>query len=141
GCSAAVGGVAPQGCATVSLFDNGFNGSRTNQTAEPAGLGRTDRRTIIGARWEHDFDNQTIWRYQLVFDDRNINHPTGATSAIGDYPSYNFISDITRRGELFGFETTSYFGGFYNTLNWSGNTFNVMPGGDATLGLLSSNVT
>ena len=141
GCSAAVGGVAPQGCATVSLFDNGFNGSRTNQTAEQAGLGRTDRRTIIGARWEHDFDNQTTWRNQLVFDDRNINQPTGATSAIGDYPSYNFISDITRRGELFGFETTSYFGGFYNTLNWSGNTFNVMPGGDATLGLLSSNVT
>jgi iron complex outermembrane receptor protein len=141
GCSAVVGGIAPPGCATVSLFDNGFNGHRTPQTAEQAGLNRDDRRTIVGARWEHDFDNQTTWRNQLVFDDRNINQPTGATSAIGDYPSYNFMSDLTHRGQLFGFDSTTYFGGFYNTLSWSGDTRNVMPGGNATLGLLSSNVT
>jgi iron complex outermembrane receptor protein len=139
GCSTAAG--AAPGCATVSLFENGFNGARIPQTAEQAGLGRTDRRTIVGARWEHDFDNQTTWRNQFVFDDRNINQPTGATSAIGDYPSYNFMSDLTHKGQLFGFDSTTYFGGFYNTLSWSGDTRNVMPGGDATLGQLSSNVT
>lgn len=139
GCVSAVG--AAVGCATVSLFANGFNGPRSPQTAEQAGLGRTDRRTIVGARWEHDFDNQTTWRNQLVFDDRNINQPTGATSAIGDYPSYNFMSDVTHKGQLFGFDSTTYFGGFYNTLSWSGDTRNLMPGGGATLGLLSSNVT
>ena len=42
-----------------------------------AGLGRTDRRTIVGGRWEHDFDNTTTWRNQFVFDDRNISQPTG----------------------------------------------------------------
>lgn len=139
GCST-FAGMAP-GCATVSLFANGFNGTKLPQTAEQAGLNRDDRRTIVGARWEHDFDNQTTWRNQLVFDDRNINQPTGATSAIGDYPSYNFMSDLTHRGQLFGFDSTSYFGGFYNTMSWSGDTRNVMPGGNATLGLLSSNVT
>jgi len=139
GCATAANAAA--GCATVPLFDNGFNGPKSAQTAEQAGLGRTDRRTIVGVRWEHDFDNQTTWRNQLVFDDRNINQPTGATSAIGDYPSYNFMSDITHRGQLFGFESTTTFGGFYNTMSWSGDTRNVMPGGDAKLGLLSSNVT
>ncbi|MBN9599673.1 MAG: TonB-dependent receptor [Afipia sp.] len=135
-------GSAP-GCATVTLNNNGFNTSAgtDRETAEQAGLGRTDRRTIVGGRWEHDFDNQTTWRNQFVFDDRNISQPTGATSAIGDYPSYNFISDVTRRGQLFGMDSTTYFGGFYNTLSWSGDTRMLMPGGDATLGRLSSNVT
>jgi iron complex outermembrane receptor protein len=103
-----------------------------------AGLGRNDRRTIVGGRWEHDFDNTTTWRNQFVFDDRNINQPTGTTSAIGDFPSYNYISDVTRRGEIFGMDSTSYFGGFYNTLVASSDSRNVMPGGNATLGLLQS---
>ena len=53
GCELA--GVA--GCASVGLLNNGFNGARTPTTAIQAGLGREDRRTIVGGRWEHDFDN------------------------------------------------------------------------------------
>jgi len=137
------GATAALGCGTVTLLNNGFNKSAGTdvETALQAGLGRDDRRTIVGGRWEHDFDNQTTWRNQFVFDDRNISQPTGTTSAIGDYPSYNYISDITRRSEIFGLDTTTYFGGFYNTLNWSGNTWNVVPGGNATLGALAANVT
>jgi iron complex outermembrane recepter protein len=132
------GNVAP-GCATVPLFNNGFNGQTTPNTATEAGLGRTDRRTIVGGRWEHDFDNTMTWRNQFVFDDRNISQPTGSTSAIGDFPSYNYMSDITKRGELFGLESTAYFGAFYNTLTASSDTRFVMPGGHATLGRLQSN--
>ena len=108
-------------------------------TAVQAGLGRDDRRTIVGGRWEHDFDNTTTWRNQFVFDDRNISQPTGATSAIGDFPSYNYMSDVTKRGEILGMDSTTFFGGFYNTLTASSDTRNVMPGGNATLGLLASN--
>ena len=129
---------ATPGCGTVSLFNNGFNGSKTSQTAIEAGLGRDDRRTIVGGRWEHDFDNTTTWRSQFVFDDRNINQPTGSTSAIGDFPSYNFMSDLTKRGELFGMDSTTFVGGWYNTLTTTSDTRNVMPGGNATLGLLQS---
>jgi len=143
----ATGATAAAGCGTVSLFKNGFNArpgaagaaDRDTETAVQAGLGRNDRRTIVGGRWEHDFDNQTTWRNQFVFDDRNINQPTGATSAIGDFPSYNYMSDVTKRGEIFGMDSTSYFGGFYNTLVASSDSRNVMPGGNATLGLLQSN--
>jgi iron complex outermembrane receptor protein len=49
------------------------------------------------------------------------------------------MSDVTRRGEIFGMESTTFFGGFYNTLVASSDTRNVMPGGNATLGLLQSN--
>jgi iron complex outermembrane recepter protein len=135
GCDMA--GVA--GCGSVSLFNNGFNGPRSSVTAVQAGLGREDRRTIVGGRWEHDFDNTTTWRNQFVFDDRNISQPTGATSAIGDFPSYNYMSDVTKRGEIFGLESTTYFGAFYNTLTASSDSRHVMPGGNARLGLLQSN--
>ena len=135
GCDMA--GVA--GCGSVNLLNNGFNGTRTPTTAVQAGLGREDRRTIVGGRWEHDFDNTTTWRNQFVFDDRNISQPTGATSAIGDFPSYNYMSDVTKRGEILGMESMTYFGAFYNTLTASSDTRNVMPGGNAKLGLLASN--
>ncbi|MGJ4950396.1 TonB-dependent receptor domain-containing protein [Bradyrhizobium sp. HKCCYLS20291] len=129
------------GCALVGLNKNGFNAAAgvDQETALQAGLGRNDRRTIVGGRWEHDFDNNTTWRNQFVFDDRNISQPTGSTSAIGDFPSYNYMSDVTRRGEIFGLESTAYFGAFYNTLTASSDTRFVMPGGNATLGRLSGN--
>ncbi|MGY4308438.1 iron complex outermembrane receptor protein [Bradyrhizobium sp. USDA 4369] len=129
------------GCATVGLNNNGFNtlGGVDTETALQAGLGRNDRRTIVGGRWEHDFDNNTTWRNQFVFDDRNISQPTNSTSSIGDYPSYNYMSDITRRGEIFGLESTAFFGAFYNTLTASGDTRFVVPGGNAALGRLSAN--
>jgi iron complex outermembrane receptor protein len=49
------------------------------------------------------------------------------------------MSDVTKRGEIFGLESTTYFGAFYNTLTASSDTRNVMPGGNAKLGLLQSN--
>ena len=133
------GAALAAGCPTVSLFKNGFNGGKDTETATQAGLGRTDRRTIVGGRWEHDFDNTMTWRNQFVFDDRNISQPTGGSSAIGDFPSYNYMSDITKRGEIFGMESTTFVGAWYNTLAASSDTRNVMPGGNATLGLISAN--
>src|SRR3954467_9203974 len=122
----ATGTAAALGCGTVKLNNNGFNTSAgtDTETAVQAGLGRNDRRTIVGGRWEHDFDNSTTWRNQFVFDDRDISQPTGATSAIGDFPSYNYMSDVTKRGEILDMESTFFFGGFYNTLTASSDTRN-----------------
>ena len=136
GCAAAFGS-AP-GCATINLFANGFSGATIAQTAQQAGLDRNDRRTIGGIRWEHDFDNATTWRSQIVLDDRNINQPTGTTSAIGDFPSYNVISDITRKTQLLGIEATHYAGVYYNAMQSYNFTYNVAPGGNATLGGVSA---
>ena len=108
------------------------------QSADQGGFKRDDNRLIIGARWEHDIGAAVTWRNQVTCDNRNINQPTGATSAIGDYPSVNLISDVVARGQLFGFDAASYAALFVNTQSNPSYTYNVAPGGNATLGGLQN---
>lgn len=136
GCTIAA--TAAPGCATVALFANGASGATEKETAEQAGLGRHDYRNIVGARWEHDFDNATTWRTQVVFDDKDINQPTGSTSAIGNTPAVNVMTDVTHKDRIFGLDFTHFAGLFYNVEELSNFTYNVEPGGNATLGALSS---
>ena len=49
------------------------------------------------------------------------------------------ISDLTHRGQLFGFDATHFVGIYYNTMDSSSDTVNVAPGGNATLGRITSN--
>lgn len=137
GCEKAGMGLAA-GCGTVSLRTNGFTSATTTQTAEQAGLQRSDRRTIAGARWEHRFGSDTTWRTQAVFDSRDINQPTGNTSARGDFPSFNVSTDVTHKSTLFGKEATHFGGFFFNYEDNNGMTYFVRPGGDARLGGLSN---
>jgi iron complex outermembrane recepter protein len=134
GCTNAA--AAAPGCATVALFANGFSAPTVPQTADEAGFGRHDTRNIGGIRWEHDFDSQTTWRTQAVFDDKNINQPTGATSAIGDSPSYNLLTNLTQRGSFFGLDAVHFAEVFYARQRLTNYTWNVAPGGG--LGALSS---
>ena len=69
-----------------------------------------------------------------MFDDKNINQPTGATSAIGDSPSYNLSTNVTQRGGFFGLEAVHFAELWYNSQVLSNYTWNVAPGGNATLG-------
>ena len=136
GCTNANAVSAALGCATVNLLANGFGGATIPQTADEAAFGRHDWRNIGGIRWEHDFDGQTTWRTQAVFDDKNINQPTGATSAIGDSPSYNLLTNVTQRGNFFGFDAVHFMEVFYARERLTNYTWNVTPGGG--LGSLSS---
>jgi len=122
------------GCASVSVFANGFNGARVSLSADQAGLKRDDRRTIVGARWERDLDERTTWRSAIVWDNRDITQPTSATAAVGTFPSFNATSDVTRKLET----TTLYAGVFWNSQDIKSFSYNVMPGGNATLGGLST---
>ena len=82
---------------------------------------------MVGVRWEHDFDAQTTGKVQVLYDDRNINQPTGSTTALGDYPSVNVLADITRRGDLLGFDVTHFLQFSYNRLRYTGYSNNVVP--------------
>jgi iron complex outermembrane recepter protein len=134
GCGSAAS--AAGGCATVNLSTFGISGDNVAQTASEADLGRHDMRTIVGGRWEHNFDNETTWRTQFVFDDKDINQPTGATSAIGDSPAINLLTDVTRRSQLLGLDATYLVGAFYNYEVLNNDTYNLAPGG--SLGALQS---
>ncbi|MFA5958096.1 MAG: TonB-dependent receptor [Hyphomicrobium sp.] len=149
GCATSTPASIAAGCA-ANVFSATGNTSAVNgvlppgavsQTAEQAGANRDDRRTVGGFRWEHAFDAATTGQVQVVIDDRNINQPTGTTSAIGDYLSYNVSSGVTRRSTFAGLPTLGYLGAFWNYLPVDGSTYNVAPGGNAKLGLLQSEQT
>jgi len=147
GCATAA--TAAAGCAitvysatgNTALVNGALQPGAVRQTAEQAGANRDDRRTIGGFRWEHAFDAATTGQVQVVVDDRNISQPTGATSAIGDYLSYNVSTGLTNRSVFAGLPTLSYLGAYWNYLPVDGKTYNVAPGGNARLGLLQSEVT
>jgi iron complex outermembrane receptor protein len=122
------------GCASVNIFNNGLYGATQTQTASEAGLGRHDRRTIAGARWEHDFSAATTWRTQVVYDDRDISQPTSSSTYRGPYPSVNLTSDVTNQGTLFGLQATSFAGVFFNDEIFHSYVYNLAPGGNASLG-------
>ena len=138
GCASAL--TAAAGCVTYALPVNGRNGATAPVTANEGGFFRGDRRTIVGGRYEHDFDAYTTWRTQLVFDDRNINQPFYTTSARGDFPGFNVLSDVTRRGDLFGMPMTGYVALAYNTLDSNSLTYVRAPYGGARLGALNANL-
>lgn len=138
GCASAAN--AAPGCTTFNLFANGRNGSTVPVTADEGGFFRGDRRTIVGGRYEHDFDAFTTWRTQLVFDDRQINQPFYTTSSRGDFPGFNVLSDVTRRADLFGLPATGYLALAYNTLDSNQLTYNRAPYGGARLGGLTGDL-
>jgi len=127
GCERAA--TAAAGCGTISVLANGVNGARIAQTAAEANLARNDRRTIIGARYEHDFSAAATWRTQAVFDSRVVNQPTSATPFKGTLDSYQLSSDITDHGRLFGMDAVSFVGLFYGYLDNQSYSFNKTPAG------------
>jgi iron complex outermembrane receptor protein len=129
------------GCASVNLYTNGYNGAQQTESAAEAGLGRHDHRTIVGGRWEHQFDAVTQLRAQATFDNRDISQPTSAQSSVGTYPSFNFQLDLIREGQLLGLPSTTTAGAFHNFENIHSYTYNVTPAGGATLGGLTQLVS
>jgi len=136
GCEVAATGV---NCSTASLFLNGVTGTRANFSATELGAQRHDRRTIVGARWERLLNTQTTWRTQVVWDVKDIKQPGGATGGIGTTPSFILLSDVTSKGTLGGKPAVHFIGGTANFLNSNSVTYNIMPGGNATLGALTAN--
>jgi iron complex outermembrane recepter protein len=103
-------------------------------TAYQAGLHRDDTRMILGLRWEHNLDNNNIWRTQVVLDDKNINQPTGAQGSHGDQPAINVMSDVTGLGKFFGFDAAHFGGIYFNTTSGTNIACNVAPGGNGKIG-------
>ena len=133
--------LAGSGCASISVFGNGFNGTtKQNLSPEQADLGRHDRRTIVGGRWEHDFDAATTWRTQFVFDNRDYKQPTSASAAIGTIPSFNLMSDVVHSNTLLGRDATTSGGVFFNYEDINSYTYNLSGGGANALGGITQTV-
>lgn len=136
GCYNAVN--AATGCASVNLLVNGRYGTKEAMSPEAAGLGRFDRRTVVGLRWEHDFNERTIWRNQFTYDQRHIDQPTSPVAYVGPYNSYNASSDITNHARLGGKSLETFGGISFDYLDFGSQTYNIMPLGGATRGAMNS---
>ncbi|MCJ2089908.1 TonB-dependent receptor [Methylobacterium sp. E-005] len=134
GCAAAAS--AAPGCTTFNLFQNGAFGAQVPVTADEGAFGRNDRRTIVAGRWEHDLDAFTTWRTQVGFDERNFNQPFYVNAFLGSFPSWNVMSDLTRRGDLFGLPAVGYVALAYSTIDNHTATYNRAPYGGPRLGAL-----
>jgi iron complex outermembrane receptor protein len=132
GCDQAA--TAAAGCGTISVLANGINGTRIAQTASEGDLARNDRRTIVGARYEHDFSAGTTWRTQATFDSRVVFQPTSATPFRGTLNSYNLSSDVTAHSQILGMDALSFIGIFYNYLDGQNYSFNKTPAGRNGIG-------
>jgi iron complex outermembrane recepter protein len=119
----------PNGCSTDHVYINGIAGTEVYVTPDVAQNGRHDRRTIVGARWEHDLTTNTTFRTQGVWDDKDIDQPTGATTARGSTPSFIFLSDLTRTGLLWGHQSTTYGGAFVKYEDTNSNGYNLTDTG------------
>lgn len=134
GCQTYSAAFATNGCASVSVYVNGYNGTKQSLGAAEAGLNRHDRRTIVGARYEHDLTDSTTWQTQFVWDNRDANQPTSSSAYRGTLPSFNVMSDLLRHGSTLGRSSTTVVGGFFNYENINSTSANLMPGGNATIG-------
>lgn len=129
---------ATSGCASVNLLVNGAYGTSQTTSPQQAGLGRFDRRTIVGLRWEHDFDPRTTWHTQFTYDQRHIDQPTSTTAFTGPFNSYNVQTDVTNRGSLGRTPLTSFLGASFDYMDYGYQVYNLTPQGGATRGALNS---
>ncbi|MFO1101912.1 MAG: TonB-dependent receptor [Methylocystis sp.] len=117
---------------------NGTSGPFVQTTGYLAGFNRDDRRDVLGLRWEHNFDANTFWRTQVIYDDKNISQPTGNTAALQDEPAVNATTDITRLGSLAGFEARHFAGLYFNRTRYTSYTNNTLPIGNGATGAIQA---
>ncbi|WP_083301776.1 TonB-dependent receptor family protein [Kozakia baliensis] len=129
---------AANGCASVDLLVNGRYGTKQLVSPQQAGLGRFDRRTLVGFRWEHNFSPDMTWRTQFTYDQRHIEQPTGPYSYVGPYDSYTVNSDVTHHARLGDTALTSFGALNFDYLDFTSLIYNITPQGGATRGALSA---
>ncbi len=137
GC-ALVSSASASSCGVINVVRNGTSGATIAQSADSMGAHRNDRRDVFGLRWEHDFDANTTWRTQVVYDDKNINQPTGATGGLGDVPSVNASTDITHNGSLLGMEARHFLGFYFNRSRATSYTLNILPFSNGATGSITA---
>lgn len=126
-----LGFISRSWCGQGSGFINGITGPTVQLTGSMGGFHRDDRRDIFGLRWEHDFDNNTKWRTQAHYDDKNIEQPTSPATNQQDEPAVNAQTDITRHGEFMGMPATHYAGFYFNRTRYTSYNGNIIPWGSS----------
>ncbi|MCX7899601.1 MAG: TonB-dependent receptor plug domain-containing protein, partial [Methylocystis sp.] len=138
GAGTAPGIVSRALCGQASAFVNSFSSPSVQVTGNTGAFHRQDRRDIVGLRWEHDFDANTVWRMQANYDVKHIEQPTSPATFLQDEPAVNAMTDITRHGEFMGMPATHYAGLYFNRTRYVSYGGNIILGGNAPFGWTTS---
>ncbi len=133
-----LGYISRSWCGQGTGFLNSIAGTQVQLTADMGGFHRDDRRDVFGLRWEHDFDANTKWRTQALYDDKNINQPTSPATFLQDEPAVNSSTDITQHGEFMGMPATHFAGLYFNRTRYVSYGGNIIPGGNSAWGATTS---
>lgn len=144
-CSVAAATNAPF-CNNLNVPANGiFTSIRAplvNQSVWQLGSHLHAPREIAGARWEHDFDNNTTLRSQFTYDYYDFASGTwpppkvgpaalgglgGPVAIRGPSVGINATTDLTSHTTLFGLPATLFLQGFYNNLKSANPLSNQVP--------------
>jgi len=98
------------------------------QSASEIGMHRHNTRDVVGLRYEHDFDNQTTWRTQAIWDLLDVEQPNQPTQQVrGPTVATDFQSDITSHAPIFGYQATHFLNVFYNNAHFTNNAYSTVP--------------
>lgn len=109
-----------------------------NVTASRADQNRQDRRTIVGARYEHAFTPQTGLRVLGEYDVKDINQTFGTISD-NINPNFHHYADLTHEGPLLGMNAKHLVGFFFNFMEQEANSLRNLADYNGTRGALQSN--
>lgn len=107
-------------------------------SSEQAAQFREDRRTIVGARYEHQLDAQTGFRFLAAYDVKDINQTFGTISDNVN-PNFHQYADLTREGSLFGRPAKHLVGVFFNYMEQEATSYRNLADFEGTRGALQSN--
>jgi iron complex outermembrane receptor protein len=107
-------------------------------SADRTAQNREDRRTIIGARYEHAISPQTGFRFMGDYDVKDINQTFGTISDNVN-PNFQQSMDLTHEGQLFGVAARHYAGMFFNFMEQEASTYRNLADYNGTRGALQAN--
>ncbi len=126
-CTAVQGGAQPADGIVVISGNKLFPAAAT-QSPDEIGMHRRISRDIVGLRYEHDFDSQTTWRTQALYDLLEVQQPNNPTqSVVGPTAAVNTQTDITSHIPIFGLQATHFLQFFYANAHVTNNAYWTIP--------------
>ena len=106
-------------------------------TPERAAQSRHDRRTIVGARYEYQYDPGTSMRLMGAYDVKDI-YQTFGTISQNINPNFHHYADVTHEGEFLGRPSRAIIGEFFNHMDVRSDSFLNLADFNGTTGALNA---
>jgi iron complex outermembrane receptor protein len=98
------------------------------QSPDETGFKSHTVRDFVGLRYEHDFDKDTTWRVQGVYNYIQVNQPNVPTAPVdGPSVALDFQTDLTTHVPIFGLQSRQWLNLFYTNTHFTNNAYWAIP--------------